>query len=418
MSTTTTSAEPARGLGAAPGNPMIQLKDVTKRYGDDPVPAVDDITLDVPEGEIVILVGPSGCGKTTTMKMMNRLIEPSEGKIILEGEDVTGIKADELRRRIGYVIQAVGLFPHQTIAQNVATVPRLLGWDKKRTAERVDELLDLVALDPARYRDRYPKELSGGQRQRVGVVRGLAADPPVMLMDEPFGAIDPINRDKLQNEFLRLQSEIRKTIVFVTHDIDEAIKMGDRICILREGGVIAQYDTPENILSNPVDDFVADFVGSSAGLKRLGLARVRDYELADDWPVARVDEDGEALFRRLSDSRRNALLLLDERRHPLRWITSKELHAGGDLRTAGQGVATVEPDADLATALDQMIRSRVGTAVVVDGRGAYRGVLDFGTVTAAAETMRRAAHERADEAERAERVAHSPEGVVSSRRAS
>ena len=385
---------------------MIQLQGVTKRYGDDPRPAVDDITLDVPEGEIVILVGPSGCGKTTTMKMMNRLIEPTSGRIILEGEDVTGINGDELRRRIGYVIQAVGLFPHQTIGQNIATVPRLLGWDKKRTAQRVDELLDLVALDPSRFRDRYPKELSGGQRQRVGVVRGLAADPPVMLMDEPFGAIDPINRDKLQNEFLRLQQEIRKTIVFVTHDIDEAIKMGDRICILREGGVIAQYDTPEVILSNPVDEFVADFTGAaSSGLKRLGLARVADYELADDWPVGSVDDDRDALFRRLQDSHRTALLLLDDARRPVRWVRARDLSADGDLRGGGVNVSTIEPTADLAAALDQMVRSRVGTAVVVDGKGAYRGVLDFGTVTAAAETMRRATSDRAREEHDAETAA-------------
>ena len=209
----------------------------------------------------MIFVGPSGCGKTTLMKMINRLIEPTSGRIFIQGEDVTGVNPDQLRRRIGYVIQQIGLFPHMTIADNIATVPRMLGWDKARIEQRVDELLELVGLDAAIFRSRYPKQLSGGQRQRVGVARALAVDPPVMLMDEPFGAIDPITRDRLQNEFLRLQAEIRKTIVFVTHDIDEAIKMGDRIAILREGAKIAQYDTPKHILSAPADAFVADFVG-------------------------------------------------------------------------------------------------------------------------------------------------------------
>ena len=246
---------------------------VTKRYGDAP-PAVDDLSLTINAGEICVLVGPSGCGKTTTMKMINRLIEPTGGRITIDGEDVAGLPAVELRRRIGYVIQQVGLFPHMTVADNVAIVPRLLRWPAPRIKARVDELLELVGLDPGAYAGRYPAALSGGERQRIGVARALAADPPVMLMDEPFGAVDPIRRERLQNEFLRLQAQVRKTVVFVTHDVDEAIKMADRIAILQRGGILAQYDTPDAILANPASEFVEHFVGADRGLKRRG--RVRD----------------------------------------------------------------------------------------------------------------------------------------------
>src|SRR5829696_7349921 len=229
--------------------------------------------MEIYEGEIVVQVGPSGCGKTTTMKMINRIIEPTSGRIFLQGDDVTKVNGDKLRRRIGYVIQQIGLFPHMTIAENIATVPRMLGWDKKRMSDRVDELLETVSMDVS-YRERYPKELSGGQRQRIGVARAMAADPPVLLMDEPFGAIDPITRERLQNEFLRLQAEVRKTIVFVTHDIEEAVKLGDRIAILQQGGVLAQYDTPAEILARPATAFVADFVGADRGLKRLKVTPI------------------------------------------------------------------------------------------------------------------------------------------------
>ncbi|HEX6595942.1 MAG TPA: ATP-binding cassette domain-containing protein, partial [Acidimicrobiales bacterium] len=222
---------------------MIRLEGVTKRYPGGQL-AVHALDLEVGDGEVCMLVGPSGCGKTTTLKMINRLIEPSGGRILLDGEDVTRADPVELRRRMGYVIQQVGLFPHQTVGDNVATVPRLAGWDKARIRSRVDELLRLVGLEPAQYRDRYPHQLSGGQRQRVGVARALGVDPPVLLMDEPFGAIDPINRDRLQQEFLRLQAEVRKTVVFVTHDVDEAVKLGDHIALLREGGYLEQYGTP------------------------------------------------------------------------------------------------------------------------------------------------------------------------------
>ena len=240
--------------------------------------AVNDLSLSVPAGKICVLVGPSGCGKTTSLKMVNRLIEPTSGRILLDGVDSATRDVTELRRGIGYVIQQVGLFPHQTIGENVAVVPRLLGWAAGRRRERAEELLELVGLDPARYRDRYPSQLSGGERQRVGVARALAADPPVMLMDEPFGAVDPIVRDRLQNEFLRLQEELAKTILFVTHDIDEAIKMGDLVAVMKVGGHLAQFGPPSEILAAPADDFVARFVGADRGLKRLSLSRVGDLD--------------------------------------------------------------------------------------------------------------------------------------------
>ncbi|MFB4297480.1 ABC transporter ATP-binding protein [Actinomadura sp. NTSP31] len=258
---------------------MIRLDGVTKRYPGQAAPAVDGLTLSVREGEIVVLLGPSGCGKTTTLRLINRLIEPTEGRILLDGEDVTRADPDRLRRRIGYVIQQVGLFPHMTIAANIGLIPRTLGWDKKRVRARVDELLDMVGLDPGTFRGRYPKELSGGQQQRVGVARALAADPPAMLMDEPFGAIDPITRERLQDAFLELQARIGKTIVLVTHDLTEALKLGDRIALLGEHGRLVQYDTPAAILGEPADDFVASFVGSGAAMRRLRLVEVGSIEL-------------------------------------------------------------------------------------------------------------------------------------------
>ena len=253
---------------------MIQLEGLTKRFNG--VAAVDDLTLHIAEGETCVLIGPSGCGKTTTMRMVNRMIEPDAGRIEVGGRDVTHVDAVELRRSVGYVIQQVGLFPHWTIADNVATVPRLLGWDERRVGARVDELLQLVGLDPAQFRTRWPRELSGGQKQRVGVARALAADPPVMLMDEPFGAIDPITRAHLQDEFLRILQRLKKTIVFVTHDIDEAIKMGDRIAILRAGKLV-QVDRPAALLAAPKDAFVEAFVGADRALKRLSLLAARDH---------------------------------------------------------------------------------------------------------------------------------------------
>jgi osmoprotectant transport system ATP-binding protein len=253
----------------------LEFREATKRYAGADAPAVDSLSLTVPAGDICVLVGPSGCGKTTAMRMVNRMIDITSGDILVGGKSVRDREPAELRREIGYVIQQIGLFPHKSIADNIATVPRLLGWDRDRTRRRVDELLELVDL-PAEYGKRYPAQLSGGQRQRVGVARALAADPPLMLMDEPFGAIDPINRERLQDQFLSLQQTLRKTIVFVTHDIDEAIKMGDRVAIMREGGHLAQYGTAAEVLDAPADEFVARFVGSDRALKRLSLTTVAE----------------------------------------------------------------------------------------------------------------------------------------------
>jgi osmoprotectant transport system ATP-binding protein len=370
----------------------IRLDKLVKRFPGQARPAVEELSLEVPEGEIVILVGPSGCGKTTTMKMINRLIEPTSGRILLDDEDVTHADPDRLRRRIGYVIQQIGLFPHQTIAQNIATVPRLLGWPKDRIAARVDELIGLVGMDPVDYRDRYPKQLSGGQRQRIGVARAMSADPDVMLMDEPFGAIDPITRERLQNEFLRLQAEIRKTIVFVTHDIDEAIKMGDRIAILREGSQIAQFDTPERILVDPADEFVADFIGRGAALKRLSLSRVRDVE-PGTWPTVTVGTDPAAARRTLEESDRGSLLVLDEVGAPRSWVTAEHLQRSSGI-DGGLPVATVGPAATLSDTLDEMLTARYCTAVVVDDAGRYAGVIEIDTINEAIRGMRTAEHER------------------------
>ena len=264
---------------------MIRMENVTKRYAEGAIPSVDNLTLEVPEGSTVALIGPSGCGKTTTMRMINRLIEPTEGRIFVNGEDVMRADPVQLRRHIGYVIQNVGLFPHMTIAENIAAVPNLLGWDQPRIAKRTAELLDLVGLDPKEMLNRYPRQLSGGQRQRIGVARALAADPAVLLMDEPFGAIDPIARARLQDEFRQILSRVRKTVVLVTHDLDEAIRLGDRIAIMRAGRIV-QYDTPDAILSRPADDFVSNFVGVDRAIKRLSLFSVADAAIAGAPTVA------------------------------------------------------------------------------------------------------------------------------------
>ena len=272
---------------------IITLDHVGKRYGEQV--AVGDLSLEIGEGEIVILIGPSGCGKTTTLRMINRLIEPTSGTITIDGRDTRSVDATTLRRGIGYVIQQVGLFPHLTVAENIATVPRLLGWDRRRVSERVDELLTLVGLDVADYGRRLPGELSGGQRQRVGVARALGADPPVLLMDEPFGAIDPVTRVRLQEELLRLQRVVRKTIVFVTHDIDEAVRLGDRIALLDVGGRLAQYDTPERLLAAPAEPFVESFLGGGRLVRRLALVPLRDVTLVPvngSVPPVRVDIAG------------------------------------------------------------------------------------------------------------------------------
>lgn len=319
----TTSQTPATSQTPVPvrartGGATIQLLDVTKIYSGQDAPAVDHITLEIPAGEIVVFVGPSGCGKTTTMKMINRLIEPTSGQLLIGGTDVLKLDADQHRRNVGYVIQQIGLFPHMRIAENIGLVPRMLGWSRAKTAARVEELLEIVGLPPGEYARRYPRELSGGQQQRVGVARALAADPPVMLMDEPFGATDPITRDRLQNEFLRLQREMGKTVVFVTHDFDEALKMGDRIVVLGPRSVIAQYDTPEAILAAPANEYVSSFIGSGGQLKRLGLMLLRDAVLRPaparrDLPVITVEATlHDALDVMLENGREKILVVEDE----------------------------------------------------------------------------------------------------------
>src|SRR5215213_3195100 len=302
----------------------LEFREATKRYAGAGAPAVDSLSLTVPAGEICVLVGPSGCGKTTAMRMVNRMIDITSGDILLDDRSVTEREPAQLRREIGYAIQQIGLFPHLTVGDNIATVPRLLGWDKERISERVDELLQLVSLDPSETRDRYPGQLSGGQRQRIGVARALAVDPPLMLMDEPFGAIDPINRERLQNEFLRLQKELRKTIVFVTHDIDEAIKMGDRIAILQEGGKLAQYAAPAELLMRPANHFVEDFVGADRALKRLALQRVRDVDLWNA-PLVRAGEPTAAARARAADADVPYQLLVDDGGRPMGWLAEAAL---------------------------------------------------------------------------------------------
>jgi osmoprotectant transport system ATP-binding protein len=382
--------------GLATHGAIVQFDDVSKSYdpeatksGKGPA-AVNDLSLTVPAGKICILVGPSGCGKTTSLKMVNRLIEPTSGRITIDGVDVTTQELTSLRRRIGYVIQQVGLFPHQTIGENVATVPRLLGWPKARLRERSEELLGLVGLEPARYRDRYPSQLSGGERQRVGVARALAADPPIMLMDEPFGAVDPIVRDRLQNEFLRLQETIAKTILFVTHDIDEAIKMGDLVAVFQTGGILAQFGTPLDILAAPASEFVARFVGQDRGLKRLSLLRVSDVPLQSAVTARPGDSAADARRRALDDPQRY-LLLIDASNRPLGWVAHGDIPADGVLTEsmANPVSPTVNKRTTLKDALSMMLDADVQTGIVVDRNGAVQGLL---AVDAIAEKMRAGEH--------------------------
>ncbi|TWF94545.1 ABC transporter ATP-binding protein [Saccharopolyspora dendranthemae] len=358
----------------------IKLEEVSKRYPGQKQAAVDSVTMTIPAGETVVLVGPSGSGKTTTMRMINRLIEPTSGKITIGGQDVLSLDADKLRREIGYSIQQAGLFPHMTVGDNVGMVPGMVGWDRKRIAERVDEMLDLVNLDPTEYRGRYPRQLSGGQQQRVGVARALAANPPVLLMDEPFGAVDPITRGVLQDELMRLQADLGKTIVFVTHDFDEAVKLGDRIAVLGERSKILQYDTPEAILTNPADDTVAGFVGAGAALKQLTLRRVREIEVGQV-PTATVDEAPSVLRERLGTRRGAIGVVLDKRNRPLRWATAREAGSVSDLARAGRPVEdSVSRASTLQDALEAILTDDDGVAVVTGSRGEYVGVVDIDTV--------------------------------------
>jgi len=366
----------------------IVFDHVTKRYPGRAAPAVDDLTLTVPAGEICVLVGPSGGGKTTAMKMVNRLVDMTEGDIRIGDESVRDRDVTELRRGIGYVIQQTGLFPHMTVAENVATVPRLLGWRSGVIDERVDELLDLVELPAVDYRDRYTSQLSGGERQRVGLARALAADPPVMLMDEPFGALDPITRTRLQHELLRIHGEVRKTVIFVTHDIDEAILMGDRIAILRPGGRLAQYDTPEAILANPADDTVAGFVGAGASLKQLTLLRVRDVELQQDALTVTVDETPASVREKLQASRKHFALVLDARRRPTRWVHVRELTSATSLANLGKPLRDiVSLQSTLQDALEAML-AEGGSVPVTGARGEYAGTIQLDTVIATIQQLR------------------------------
>jgi osmoprotectant transport system ATP-binding protein len=358
---------PASPDGAAVGEITIRLDQVRKEYPNGTV-AVRELSLEVPTGEMCMLVGPSGCGKTTVLKMINRLIEPSGGRLFLSGEDVTRVDPVKLRRRIGYVIQQVGLFPHQNIAENIATVPKLNGWDRKRIGARVGELLELVGLDPKVYAKRYPHQLSGGQRQRIGVARALAADPVVLLMDEPFSAIDPIARDRLQSEFLRLQAEVRKTVVFVTHDIEEAIRLGNRVAVLSEGGKLEQYADPATLLGAPANDFVANFVGADRGLKRLAVTAITDADLEHP-PVVRPDDSLAQAREVFARSAARWAVVLEENGDLRGWL-SAERAANGDGQVSERGhrmTAWVPLDATLKQAFATMLQQDAGWVAVLDG---------------------------------------------------
>ncbi len=359
----------------------LKFAGVTKQYPGQERPAIDDLNLEVKAGEICVLVGPSGCGKTTAMRLVNRMIDLTGGDILLDGTSVMKRKPADLRREIGYAIQQIGLFPHRTINDNIVTVPKLLGWDKKRLNARAAELLDLIGL-PQEMGGRYPAQLSGGQRQRVGVARALAADPPLLLMDEPFGAIDPINRERLQNEFLRLQGELRKTIVFVTHDIDEAIKMGDKVAVMREGGHLEQYAAPADLLTNPNSKFVEDFVGADRGLKRLALQRVRDIDL---WKVATC-RDGDTTGKVREDLRDADLpyaLLVDVDERPIGWLADEAI-AGERVRP------TLRSKADPVVELDDILRDALSDLLTSDSR--YGPVIDRDGRVAGALSMEALSH--------------------------
>jgi osmoprotectant transport system ATP-binding protein len=373
----TGEASPTDSQAAAHAGPeavSVEFRAATKRYAGQSEAAVRELSLEVEAGEICVLVGPSGCGKTTAMRMVNRTVEISEGDILVGGTSVREREPARLRRETGYVIQQIGLFPHRTIGENIATVPGLVGWDGERTRRRISELLELIGLEPD-MRDRYPAQLSGGQQQRVGVARALAADPPLMLMDEPFGAIDPINRERLQNEFLRLQAELRKTVLFVTHDIDEAIKMGDRIAILKQGGVLAQYATPAELLMAPADHFVEDFVGADRALKRLALLTVGDVDLWEA-PLAYVGQPTAEVRAKLEGAEVPHALLVDSERRPLGWLSESDL---------AREIVPSSPDSSpdpvldvrdvLRDALSDLMQAESMYAPVTDGRGRIAGVL-------------------------------------------
>jgi osmoprotectant transport system ATP-binding protein len=355
------------------GAEEIRLEGVSKVYADGTV-GVQELDLTFAAGELTVLVGPSGCGKTTTMKMINRIIEPTTGRILLGRDDVTRVDPVKLRRRIGYVIQNVGLFPHQTVRTNVGTVPRLLGWDKRRIRERVEELLVLVGLDPAVHGDRYPHQLSGGQRQRAGVARALAADPTVLLMDEPFSAVDPIVRERLQSEFLRLQAAVGKTIVFVTHDIEEAVRIGDRIAVMSQGGRVEQFATPAELLGRPANEFVADFVGADRGLKRLAVTGIDAADLEQP-PVVQVADALSDARAALDRTGARWAVVLDDAGHLHGWLSAEHVQGAGTVGGVARRMeAWVPKDASLKTAFATMLQLEAGWVAVLDG-DRFLGVL-------------------------------------------
>ncbi len=376
----------------------IRLEKLTKIF-DTPngqVVAARDVDMEVPAGEICVLLGPSGCGKTTALKMINRLIAPTSGKIFIGDEDTSTLNDVELRRSIGYVIQQIGLFPNMTIEENICVVPKLLGWDSGKAKKRAAELLDLVGLDANLFLKRYPKELSGGQQQRVGVIRALAADPPVMLMDEPFGAIDPINREVIQDEFLKMQAEIKKTIMFVSHDIDEAVKMADKIAIFK-GGVIEQYDSPDNVLAHPANAFVADFVGADRTLKRLRLVTVEEVADVNVASVSRHAKAKDALTA-LQSGNGDILVVTDGDHHPVGYVTRQMLEgASGSVQELARSLpATVPHRADLRAVVSEMFANDVMWLTCVDDSGRYFGVVTQPAVTRAlGETYRTSSNKAA-----------------------
>ena len=360
---------------------MIELRNITKIYGDHV--AVDDLSIIVDDGEVAVLIGPSGCGKTTTLRMINRLIEPTSGQILIDGVDATTLKPEQLRRHIGYAIQSVGLFPHLTVAENIATVPKLLGWKADRIVKRASELLELVGLDSSQYAGKYPRQLSGGEAQRVGVARALAADPPVLLMDEPFGAVDPLNRDRLQVEFVKIQRELKKTVVFVTHDVDEAIRLADKIALMRLGH-LEQYDSPETLLDHPASKFVHDFVGADAALKRLGRVRAESV-MCTDIAVAR---DSGSIESALEQGASFVYLVGDD--GVLEgWLDRRVVDRGTPPAEAATRVdwrdAAVSDDASLKEALARMLALGYRSVPVVDGRGHLLGDVSLGDVERAME---------------------------------
>ena len=359
----------------------ITLDSVVKRYRGQEKPAVERLDLEIEAGQIVAFVGPSGCGKTTTLKMINRLIEPTEGRIFIGGRDVTHEHPDKLRQSIGYVIQSGGLFPHWSVRKNVGAIPRVLGWDRKRIAERTDYLLELVGLDPGDFADRLPKDMSGGQQQRVGVARALAADPPVLLMDEPFGAVDPITRVRLQDSLIAIQHELGKTVVVVTHDFEEATKLGDKVLILSEGGHIEQYARPEEILTAPATPFVEEFVGSGAKLAYLTVQRVRDIA-SDAVVTARIGEPAQQVIDRAKAAGQTWVVVVDAAGRPRSWPTLDELATKPEVSDfLDRRLPVVARSSTLNDALDAMLATRQGATLVTDGRGAVVGSLSIGSVT-------------------------------------